>query len=319
MGVSSLSLLHILDQQLQVQLQKSGRAAFTLHIVHVHQSQESDQGIAEETLDSLQKRFPLHAYSTVHLHDIFDYQSDIDMAAFSQSNEQGQDRHSISHRDRLENFLASLPSASSKNEIISTIRTQLIMAFAKRNECFGILYGDSTTRLAERTLSETARGRGGYLPWLTADDMSPIGIRVIYPMRDLLKKELSAYTDLVEPQLTPFVEASEIPIKGPVSARDTTIDGLMRQYFASVEQDYPSIVANVVRTSGRLVAPMESMAASCQICGLPLEDVAGAWAGNQEAPSAANEVTSTSSNDSHPLCYGCLRTVGGNKVLSSVT
>ncbi|KAL8916443.1 MAG: hypothetical protein Q9208_008509 [Pyrenodesmia sp. 3 TL-2023] len=132
--------------------------------------------------------------------------------------------------------------------MISILRCRLITCLAEKHGCSGILYGDSTTRLAERTLSETAKGRGGSIPWLTADGQSPHAIKVVYPMRDLLRKEIAAYTAMTDPPLTPFILEGSSPVVVP-SSKNTTIEDLMSQYFDSVEQNYPSIVANVVRTS----------------------------------------------------------------------
>ena len=312
LGVSSVSLLHVLDQHRQAHLEKSGRTTYTLHVLFVDQALESDQEVSDEILRSLRQRFPLHSYSIIHLGDIFAYH-EIEVEGIFETGSNDQGASSFSHQDRLSHLLSSLPSFSSRSDIIATLRMRLISAFAQRHDCYGVLFGDSTTRLAERTLSETAKGRGGSLPWLTADGMSSTGMRIIYPMRDLLKKELLMYTDLTEPPLTPLIKSAVSSTHGPVSSKEITIDGLMSQYFGSVEQDYPSIVANVVRTSGRLLAPSTSHRSNlCRICGLPVENSAQAWAGNQETPVAANSVENKTIHGNSSLCYGCVRAVGGN-------
>lgn len=94
-----------------------------------------------------------------------------------------------------------------------------------------------------------------------------------------------------------------------------TIDDLMSQYFESVETDYPSIVANVVRTSGRLNAPpLTSQSTSCSICELLMtresQGLYG-WGGDQakvdfKSPAASSEGAS--------LCYGCARSTLSSSV-----
>ena len=314
LGVSSLSLLHVLDQQMQTNLAKNGRAGFTLHLLFVEQAFESSQSVTKETLRLLQQRFPLHAFSVIHLSDIFQYPT-AGLGGIFETDAKDQDRSPLSNEDRLKHLLSSLPSASSRSDITATLRGRLLSAFAQTHECFGIVYGDSTTRLAERTLSETAKGRGGSLPWLTADGLLPDGTRIFYPMRDLLKRELLTYTEFIDPTLASLLVPDEQPSHGPVSAKDSTIDNLMSQYFSSVEANFPSIVANVVRTSGRLlVTGTTSTLRSCRICGSPIENSAEAWAGYQELPPASSGIAYTPRVIDPSLCYGCTRTMGANNV-----
>ncbi|CAD0048813.1 unnamed protein product [Aureobasidium pullulans] len=144
----------------------------------------------------------------------------------------------------------------------------------------------------------TAKGRGFALAWLVSDGPSPYGIDFYYPMRDLLKKEIHAYATYTNPPLSPLV-APEPPLETVVSAKHSTIDGLMRNYFDAVEKNYPSIVANVVRTTAKLQAPgVGAGDASCSLCGLPLlltpRTEEGLVAEGKAPP---------------PLCYGCMRSV----------
>jgi cytoplasmic tRNA 2-thiolation protein 2 len=77
----------------------------------------------------------------------------------------------------------------------------------------------------------------------------------------------------------------------------------MKQYFESVEESYPSIVSNVVRTSSRL-QPLAVGVARCKLCTLPVtKDQLGidGWEGNQDGEEdLANN---------YGLCYGCSRTM----------
>jgi cytoplasmic tRNA 2-thiolation protein 2 len=167
------------------------------------------------------------------------------------------------------------------------LQRRLVVNLAKEHNCEAILWGDSTTRLAERTLAETAKGRGFSLPWIVADGDSPHRTQFYYPMRDLLSKEIEAFASLVAPQLDDLILAEEK--KPAVSTKNTTIDELMKQYFESVERDYPSIVANVVKTAGKLeLVPLSGIDKQCELCEMPL-------LGN--APEKSR------------LCYGCVRTL----------
>lgn len=310
LGVSSVALLHILDRSFRARLDNNGRNGYTMHLLFVDENIEFDDDVNNDTLQCLQQRFPSHLYSIIHLSDVFHYHGD-ELSGALESKTEGQEKSPLSHMERLKRLLSSIPSASSRSDLIATLRRRLIFAFAQRQDCFGIIYGDSTTRLAERTLSETAKGRGGSLPWLTADGTSPTGMKTIYPMRDLLKKELVLYTELAQPPLTSLVRHAKLSIDRPMLSKDTTIDSLMTQYFGSVEQNYPSIVANVVRTSSRLVeTPLSTVSRLCSICGLPVENTGREWSGTQDSPSTANVTVGKPMHNDSALCYGCIRIVG---------
>ena len=309
LGVSSLALLHVLDQQVRAQLQKSNRIPYTLHVLFVDESIYVTHSAAYRgEFDKLKQRFPLHEFSMASLDEVLDYEiPDLDEMFMSKT--LSDESHTQSRKERLTAMLSSLPSATSRLDIIISLRRRLVMAFARRHECSGLLFGDSTTRLAERTLSETAKGRGASIPWLIADGTLD-GLQINYPMRDLLKGELVQYLAFIEPPLAPLNANAEVVQDAPVSSKDTTIDGLMSQYFASVEQHYPSIVANVVRTSGRLAAPANlHSSSSCDMCGLPFEPSSEAWAGDQGSLPLSANGNETTFGESRTLCHGCTRSI----------
>ena len=309
-GPSSVALLHILDQQLQNQKSRTGRCSFQIHVLFVDQSTTVQQPHYHERWDLLRERFPSHCYSIAHLDDYFSRESHLGFQDFPLPSE-GLEKPLSTKRQTLDGFLADLPSVASKADIIGLLRYRLANAFAKDRGCDAILYGDSTTRLAERTLSETAKGRGGALPWLTADGQSPHRVKIVYPMRDLLRKEIAAYTGMTNPPLTSLLFESSPRSGASISSKSTTIEELMGQYFESVEQNYPSIVANVVRTSSRLVAPSAKPGQErvCLICRLPLTKglEESCWNGKQESPDQTTHKDSSETTAS--LCYGCVRSV----------
>lgn len=291
-GASSVTLLHILDQQLQNRAQQGRHGGYDLHVLFIDQSTVLEQVDVRAAMKLLSQKYPAHKYTTISLEDCFDY--GVEFEGLSNGGE-----------DRLQHIISSMPSATSKVDFIDIARRRLIIAFAKKFGSDSILFGDSTTRIAEKTLSETAKGRGVALPWLTADGFTE-GIHCIFPMRDLLRKEITAYASMVSPSLTPLI--SEVSPKVSASSRDTTIDDLMSQYFESVEQNYPSIVANVVRTSGRLNPPaMLEGCHSCSICGDGIST--GSWGGEQQdSVILSHPADRNGENTALALCYGCART-----------
>ena len=203
-----------------------------------------------------------------------------------------------------------MPSATSRTDVSSTLLTRLLVDVARRNGCESILFADSTTRLAEKTLTETAKGRGFSLPWQVSDGMSPYGIGFNYPLQDLLKKELVAFSSLTAPPLTSLIAFQAPSSQTSVSSKLTTIDDLMAQYFESVEENYPSIVANVVRTSSKLQPLTGDESAACGLCGIPVSrgtDGIYGWGGDQNLDSRAAKAEGVDSI----LCYGCSRSING--------
>lgn len=294
-GVSSTVLLHILDKQLRNRTEQGRHAGYKLHVLFIDQSMVFDGAPSRETMNVLQEKYPSHSCATVSLEDTSEYGFDVqDTVQGGQTN--------------LKDVVSSLTSATSKIDFVDTTRRRLILAYAEKNGCDSILFGDSTTRLAERTLSETAKGRGIALPWVTADSAST-GTTCAYPLRDVLRKELLAYAGFVGSPLISLI--IEPLVQAPMSSKDTTIDGLMSQYFESVEQNFPSIVANVVRTSSKLVAAEASdRCGSCSLCGNPVID--GLWGGNQDEPISKAAAGWEAPKHEKPLCYGCARTLQTN-------
>lgn len=291
-GVSSTTLVHVLDQQLRNRVQQGRHAGYNLHLLFIDQSTVIEHMNMGSYIDLLKQRYPSHCFTFISLEDCSSYGVKFEALLGSKGG-------------RFQDIVSGMASATSRADFIEIARRRLVVAFAKKHACDGILLGDSTTRLAERILSETAKGRGIAIPWLTADG-SYDGINCIYPMRDLLRKELTAYVGMITPPLTSLIIESST--RAPSSSKDTTVDGLMSQFFESVEENYPSIVANVVRTSGRLVAPsVPEDERSCSICGQPV--FTGLWGGDQQSVTSSQAIDSNGSQNIRAKCYGCTRMV----------
>ena len=300
-GASSVSLLHVVNEHLESQRRRTGRTGYKIRIVAVNTSAvESVWSDSKERLELLKTRYPSWEYSIIDISEVGKlsdfqnlYQETLPETPYDGSN--------------LERLLASFASTSSRSDIISILRTRLLIHFAKESGCECILWGDSTTRLAERTLSETAKGRGFALPWAVSDGPTPYGINYHFPLRDLLKKEIATFTELVEPSLQPLIDLTKSEVVP--TAKNTSIDELMSQYFQSVEESYPSIVANVVRTTSKLNAPSDTEGQKCKLCQMPMEagaTKAGSWQGCQQ-PLVENGSNEAQEQDA--LCYGCARTM----------
>jgi cytoplasmic tRNA 2-thiolation protein 2 len=303
-GVSSTTLLHILDLHLKTQMSKTGRTGFALSIVAIGNAEGTLP--TQELLDKVRDQYPDHEYAAWPLHDVFRIiPDDAALRDLVPDLVEGEDP---SHQAQLARLINSLTSATARADVISTLRTRLVVEHAKATGCQSILWGDSTTALAEKTLAETCKGRGFSLPWQIADARSPFGIYFHYPLRDVLKKELVSYIDLAESGLASLVhEPSPGATQASTSSKNTTIDDLMKQYFESVEENFPSIVSNVVRTSGKLEVPSGAdLDTCCGLCGMPVPGgrfgIHG-WGGYQQ------DDVETSTTAGKNICYGCTRSL----------
>ena len=281
-GLSSLTLLYTLHQHIERQLNRSGRASYDLHVLHVI---NGDDASSDEYLAILKKRFPRFQYSNISL-ECDDEESEIPAT-----------------EESLSDLIKKVPSATSRVDLLQIHTAKRVTNFAKSAGCEAVLWGHTTTALAERVLAETAKGRGFAVPWLLNDGASPLGVSCHCPMRDVLKKEVQLFAKLTDPPLTELYP--QLQNKPAISSRTTTIDSLMKDYFASVEEDYPSIVANVVRTSGKL-SKTEEGTASCTLCKMPFTSSSG-WKVDNKGGIPASTVEA----EAPPLCHGCSSTVRG--------
>ncbi|KAF2138715.1 uncharacterized protein K452DRAFT_360953 [Aplosporella prunicola CBS 121167] len=304
LGVSSTVLLQSLHIHLDRQKSKTGRTGYALHILFVDTSAVEPDTPDAGRLEALKERFPGHAFSSILLADIFDNSEPRELLDIPEAHFLKAEDLLKSPQEKLEKLIVSLPSATARADVITILRTKLITRFAQQNGCEAVLWGDSTTRIAEKTLAETSKGRGFSLPWQVADGMSPYGIAFNYPMRDLLKKELTLHAELTSPSLTPLIH-TQAAVQVSASAKNTTIDDLMKQYFQEVEQNYPGIVANVVRTSSKLEAASVTES-RCSLCSMPVADARfgiHGWGGDQ----GGNGAPDVSRSAQEHLCYGCTR------------
>ncbi|KAK1070201.1 Cytoplasmic tRNA 2-thiolation protein 2 [Friedmanniomyces endolithicus] len=283
----SIVLLHILSLHLRTQGEKSGRTGYRLHVLYVEDG-KGDASVASKLFELVKHRYPEHTYSTCPLSDALALPGMQELLAPKQTSTQASTAN-VNSSD-LSTILANLTSATSRTDLHQLLLRKLVVHCAQSHTCEAILWADSTTRLAERTLAETAKGRAFTLPSLTTDGEAPLGVLLYYPMRDLLRKEILSCTSLVSPDLEGLI-LEEKP-RPAVSTRDTSIDELMKQYFSSVEREYPSIVANVVRTTGKLLVERvgEGVEGRCELCDVVLRG---------HAPERSR------------LCFGCIRILQG--------
>lgn len=285
-GLSSLSLLHILNRALERQRTAGPKqTAYDLQILAV--SSPVTESLTEQNksrIDVLKAAYPNYKYSEIPLHSVFQYDSEIKSAMSQFSNDPSLHDETKSDEERFYAFRASLTTATSRADFDETILRRLITAFAKIEECDAIIWGDSDTRLAAKTLANVSMGRGAGLPWDVCDGESPSGVYFNFPLRDIFLSELKLYSEFEISDLLSEIGIGRENTEN-LSNRNISIADLMTQYVEQQGSKYPGVMANIVRTVDKLRRP-ESTASNCVWCNMPAETKA------QEKPT----------------CYGCART-----------
>lgn len=172
---------------------------------------------------------------------------------------------------------------------------------------------DQETQQQQQQQAEEVSGPPGNNS--SSSSSSSSSIPVYYPNRELFRSELQQYTTLTEPPLTDLLLLPSSPAPAAVvSHKDVSIDDVMARYFAEVEANYPSIVANVVRTTAKLEraavthhhhddSEEEEQEHYCGLCGMGLDELGDErWKG---------EIGDVGCGEDRTLCYGCSRAMRG--------
>ncbi|KND92870.1 Cytoplasmic tRNA 2-thiolation protein 2 [Tolypocladium ophioglossoides CBS 100239] len=318
-GPSSTVMTHVLDDSAKFHSSRRSSPAFEPLVMHVdtdlsHSADEEDT-LAHRLLAKYRERFPNVSFECVHLSKVLGVRT-VDWSSLPglEEEEDGNDT------ERLRRFFDSLSSVTSKADILRLFIRHLLLDTALDKPYTALLLGHSTTALASLTLSEVASGRGYAVPWQINDgpytvctygpssgaseskETSRAEMPIYYPLREVFRNEIMLYLNLI-PSLRELIPADSAAAGNVVSHKNLSIEEVMGRYFDGVEGPYSGIVANVVRTTGKL----ERVAGDsfCHICGMPLDEQGDSrWAG---------ELGDDLEEHGHRvrLCYGCKRSISG--------
>lgn len=287
---------------------------------------EDESPLSRKLLEGFARRYPQLTFLCVPLSSVLDLDT-IDWTVLPPVPSGEADEEASSKR--LQAFFDQLPSTTSKADVLRLFIRHILISTALKEGCRALVLGCSTTALAELTLGETAKGRGFSLPWMVGDGPMTIQrylasnqdqhqatessdtegretdtmaqLSIYYPNRELFRNELVRYTTLAEPPLTDLIPSDDAVGSGSVvSLRDVSIDEVMLRYFTDVEEKFPSIVANVVRTTAKLDRTANAEEERCcGLCGMGLDMLGDQrWKGEMGDDEDPGEGR---------LCYGCSR------------
>mgnify|MGYP002620922317 CR=1 FL=1 len=315
-------------------IRQGRKLPFELVVVHITQSlpgekAEETEKAVEEILQSYREKYPRFEFIISHI---------------TLPSPNGEETSSI-------NFATLSPA--SREDLLRILTRQALIRAAKEKECRVLLVGHSTTAIAEMTLAEAAKGRGRGVSWLVRDgeayeegdeeeegESQPDGdgtkrivtkkkLLIHHPLRETLRHELSTYARLFSVHVGDRsfipIDPSQSQTKQPavVSHRSLSIEDVMTRYFADVELQYPSIVANVARTTGKLLrAGEESFTPAattqsqsdgkgkslerCKICRMVLDEE-----GDERWNGEVGSIEGEDGVGRKGLCYGCRRALLG--------
>ncbi|PYH90432.1 hypothetical protein BO71DRAFT_75684 [Aspergillus ellipticus CBS 707.79] len=301
-GVSSTVLLHMLHKQIEVLQSKShGPAGFEILVLVVDPSTIAPLPLPEYGFDRIQETFPRCSFTQLPFHSILELDPDVHQIMSEYAGEGFADDTSNSDEERLASFRTSISTATSKSDVDRILLNRFIVAFAKKMECRGIVWGDSDSKLAAKTLANVAKGRGSAVTWQVCDGMSPFGLEYNFPLRDLFTAEVRTYAGLF-PELAGII-AHDAPPSENVLTKNLSIDELMIRYVSTQGEKYPGVMLNVTRTASKLQSSgASSVGPQCSFCGsfMPTTNVA-------TSTNSADGDEQLNKNLPPQFCYACAR------------
>ncbi|KAI1384641.1 uncharacterized protein F4822DRAFT_415768 [Hypoxylon trugodes] len=362
-GPSSTALLHVLFENLKQQRARGRKVArFEYVAAHIIDDTSSTPDSAEDLLSSYRAQFPDLNLVSIPLSSALDLTSinwvslpspttSLDSAPTPPQRLSQILHHlpSTTSRADVRRFLTRhllVAAAVSHNcdalllGHSTTSLAELTLSEAAKGRGFSLpfLVNDGSIPLPANLDLYTSLGTSTNSPVSNESKPTPATtsttLPIYSPLRELFRKELITYLrDNAHPlaellHLLPSTDTSSATntattAPAVVSHRDLSIDEVLLRYFADVETNYPSVVANVVRTTGKLLRRPndtnfndgDGEVESCGLCGTALDELGDErWKGEigeREQEEMADGNDDGVKKPKSKLCYGCERSVHG--------
>lgn len=288
-GSSSIVMLDVLNDTLTEQREMHrGKTGFRIDVLVCYLKDDLEELKRKmEALMTVKLRDNKNSVK-VHLVDIESFMNSPDFTRIHLQDSTYMVRNasvSANEAQSVKKLLSSCSNRSAREDLLNIIKTAIIKRFGVQGGYKAILWGHSTTRLADEIMSLVVKGRASQIANALNDSEEDFEygepLRNLHPMRDILLSEIDAYcfvSDLTQylhkydPQDTLLVNKIPVaPDAQPPRAKLTknmTINELARQYFDGIEGSYSNVISTVVRTGAKLDDPENSLKSKvrCGIC-----------------------------------------------------
>uniref|UniRef100_A0A1B6KH68 Cytoplasmic tRNA 2-thiolation protein 2 n=1 Tax=Graphocephala atropunctata TaxID=36148 RepID=A0A1B6KH68_9HEMI len=204
----------------------------------------------------------------------------------------------------------SISDITSKMDLLCKLRYNLLIQVAKALGCNKMFTAETADDLAVRLMTNVSLGRGSQLPYDVgfSDERCP-EVKVVRPLRDLSKKELTFYNVFHR------LKSAHIPSLSTMADTHSSIQKLTESFLCELQDGFPSTLSTVFRVADKLTTTSGERSV-CPLCKTPLDadDVASSSLRatqfsrlvSSSGPSKLAEETSTqdSSSNSETRCCG---------------
>ncbi|CAG2248315.1 CTU2 [Mytilus edulis] len=185
---------------------------------------------------------------------------------------------------KLKELLKSLKSVTAKEDLIKSLRYNILIDTARKHSHTKVMTGDCSTRLSVRLLSDISQGKGAHVAMETNLDFS--------------SKEVTLHNVLND------VESVFIPTLTTKAPQNTSIEHLTESFITGLQADYGSTVMNIMRTGEKLNTEiLDSTEQQCIICHAPLDTSTGI-ASALNAVEFSQKISRKNDDKSSPECCG---------------
>lgn len=262
-------------------------------VCHIDESSlfEHNKGQAEKLAKSMKEDYSAFEYFNYGLEEVFNPEftksgtfnkslksttGGTENAEYEHIVQTVQNNSSKPLNEQLQHLFNNIKRTAAKEDLIWSLKMEMLYTVAKREGCSYIFMGDCATRQAIKMISMTSTGRGYTLPLDVGveNDTSFKDICVMRPMKDMLSKEIGFYNYFakIDKHVLPAYNfGTKMPAK-------SSIERLTEEFIVGIECEFPSTVSTICRTITKL-QPSENMdlTKSCAMCLMPLEAGVAEW------------------------------------------
>lgn len=151
-----------------------------------------------------------------------------------------------SRQKKLQMLFQSVADPTGKEDLLQHLRMQALQQVAKDHGYTRLVLGLSTSRIAAKVISATAKGCGFSLPTEMQFYDARWNVPVVLPLRDCVIKELVLLCHLRH------LKYVFIPTLSTLSMPQNTINSLSASFVSLLQEDNPSKERTIMRTAAKL-------------------------------------------------------------------